>query len=348
MNLFFHPLDLKLKHTFQIARGSCDIKNNVVVLLKDADGIIGYGEAAPNSFFGEDAQSVARVLNQSIDLLKNADPFHLEDITRLLKNRFPGDAAARAAIDIALYDMIGKKLRIPLYQLLGLARPTAKITSYTIGIDTMEKMCAKAHEVKDFPILKIKAGFKEDVEVLKELRKITRAVFRVDVNTGWTLPEAIEKLNLMENLGVEFVEQPFPAGSIEMLQKLRRHVKVPVFVDEEVKDTSDIIAVSHVVDGINIKLMKCGGIREAIRMIHLARAHGLKIMVGCNIESSLSITAAAHVMPLVDYIDLDGHILISNDPHTGVTVDKGRLTLPVGNGLGVTSRSGETLSSLQG
>lgn len=346
MNLSFYPLDLKLKHTFRIARGTCDIKNNVVVLLKDADGIIGCGEAAPNSFLGEDAQSVTRALDQSVDLLKHADPFHLEDTTLLLKNRFPADAAARAAIDIALYDMIGKKLKIPLYQLLGLPQPVAKTTSFTIGIDTMEKMCTKAYEVKDFPILKIKAGFKEDIETLKELRKITKAVFRVDVNTGWTLTEAIEKLNFMENLGVEFVEQPFPVGSIDLLQKLRRHVKIPIFVDEDVKDSNDILALSNAVDGINIKLMKCGGIREAIRMIHIARAHGLKIMIGCNIESSVSITAAAHVTPLVDYIDLDGHILVSNDPYLGVTVDKGRVTLPVGDGLGVVARNGAPVSVL--
>ena len=160
----------------------------------------------------------------------------------------------------------------------------------------MEKMCKKVDEAKDTPILKIKVGIKNDVEILKELRKITKAVFRVDANTGWTVDEAI-KLNIMEELGVELVEQPFPVGSIEALKKVKRHVKIPVFADEDVKSSGDIPALSDAVDGINIKLMKCDGIREALRMISTARAHGLKIMIGCNIESSVSITAAAFNAP---------------------------------------------------
>lgn len=345
MKLSVHPLDLKLKHTFQIARETRDIQNNVVVLLQDEDGTTGFGEAAPTRFFGEDAESVTQALVQSADLLQHADPFHLEDITGNLKNKFPKDAAARAAINIALYDMIGKKLKTPLYKLLGLHRPTAKVTSFTIGIDTLEKMCTKIEEAKGFPILKIKVGFKDDIDMLRELRKITGAVFRVDANTGWTPDEAIKKLSLMEELGVELVEQPFPVGSIEALKKVRRHTKIPVFADEDIRDSKDIPAFSDAVDGINIKLMKCGGIREAIRMISTARAHGLKIMIGCNIESSLSITAAAHLVSLVDYIDLDGHLLITNDPYIGATVDRGKLTLPEGNGLGVEARSSAPLQS---
>jgi L-alanine-DL-glutamate epimerase-like enolase superfamily enzyme len=340
MNLSFRLLDLKLRHTFQIARETRDIQNNVVVLLEDEDGIIGFGEAAPTRFFGEDVNSVTKALGQSVDLLKHADPFQIEDITLLLKNKFPKDASARAAIDIALYDMIGKKLKIPLYKFLGLSRCKGRMTSFTIGIDTMEKMCQKVEEAKGFPVLKIKVGFKDDIELLRELRKITKAVFRVDANTGWTLDEAIKKLNLMEELGVELVEQPFPVGSIEALKKVRRHAKIPIFIDEDIKDSTDIPAFSDAVDGINIKLMKCGGIREALRMIYIARAHGLKIMIGCNIESSVSITAAAHLTSLVDYIDLDGHLLVTNDPYIGVAVDRGRLTLPEGNGLGVEACSG--------
>ncbi len=348
MNLSYHPLDLKLKHIFQIARETRTVQNNVVALLKDEDGIIGYGEAAPTRFFGEDVMSVMRTLVQSLDLFKDADPFQIEDITLYLKNKFPPDAAARAAIDIALHDMIGKKLKIPLYKFLGLRRHEGKETSFTIGIDTMEKMCKKVEEAKDFPILKIKMGFQDDIKVLKELRKITKAIFRVDANTGWTPDEAIQKLNLMEELGVELVEQPFPVGSIEPLKKVRRHTKIPIFVDEDVKDSKDIPAFSDAADGINIKLMKCGGIREAIRMIYTARALNLKIMIGCNIESSVSITAAAHLMSLVDYIDLDGNLLVINDPYIGVIVDKGKLTLPAGNGLGVEARDSIPLPSLQG
>ncbi len=335
MKLSFHPLDLRLRHTFQIARGAHDIQNNVVVSLKDSDGISGLGEAAPTSFFGEDTRSVAGVFTEVADLLHNVDPFHLEDITHYLKEKFPKSAAARAAIDIALHDIIGKKLKSPLYKLLGLKQNRATITSFTIGIDTLEKMCEKAEEVKDFPVLKIKVGTKNDLEILKELRTITKATFRVDANTGWTPDEAVKKLNHMRELGVELVEQPFPIGNIEALKKIKRRREIPIFVDEDVKDSQDIPALAHAVDGINIKLMKCGGIREALRMIHTARAHNLKIMIGCNIESSLSITAAAHLTPLVDYVDLDGHLLVTNDPFQGVTVHKGRLTLPEGDGLGV-------------
>lgn len=346
MKLTFRPLDLKLKHTFRIARETRTIQNNIILLLQDNDEGIGLGEAAPTSYFGEDVNSVTKVLVQSDSLLRHSDPFQIEDITNHLKNEFPKSAAARASIDIALHDIIGKKLQIPVYRLLGLNRPESKLTSFTIGIDTLEKMIKKVEEAKDFPILKIKVGFKGDIEILRELRKITRAVFRVDANTGWTPEEAIKKLNLMEDLGVELVEQPFPVGSIESLRQIRRHVKIPVFLDEDIKDSKDIPAFSGVVDGINIKLMKCGGIREALRMISTARAHGLKIMVGCNIESSVSVTAAAHLTPLVDYIDLDGHLLVTNDSYRGATVDKGRLTVPSGNGLGVEKRCSMSLQTM--
>jgi L-Ala-D/L-Glu epimerase len=335
MKLSFRPLTLKLKHTFQIARETRIIQNNVVVQLKDSEETCGLGEAAPGSFFGEEINSITEMFSKSVGLLKNADPFYIEDITTCLTNKFPKDAAACAAIDMALHDMVGKKLNVPLYKLLGLNQPKARITSFTIGIDTIEKMCEKVEEVKDFPILKIKAGTGDDIEILKELRKITKAIFRVDANTGWTADEAIRKLHKMEELGVEFVEQPFPVGNIEALKRLRGYIKIPVFADEDIRNSTDIPGLLGAVDGINIKLMKCGGIREALRMIHAARVHDLKIMIGCNIESSLSITAAAHLASLVDYVDLDGHLLITNDPYTGVAVDKGRLILPEGNGLGV-------------
>jgi L-alanine-DL-glutamate epimerase-like enolase superfamily enzyme len=306
----------------------------MVISLRD-DGISGFGEAAPVSFFGEGINSVTEVFTKAAGILKDADPFHIEEITFDLAKRFPKDAAARAAIDMAIHDIMGKKLKVPIYKLLGLKRDHTKITSFTIGIDTLEKMCEKVEEAKDFPILKIKVGTKNDIEILKELRKITKAVFRVDANTGWTADEAIKKFHSMEALGVELVEQPFPVGSIESLKEIKRRVKIPIFVDEDVKNSQDIPVISDAVDGINIKLMKCGGIREAIRMIHVARAHGLKIMIGCNIESSLSITAAAHLTSLVDYVDLDGHLLITNDPYRGVAIHKGRLILPEDDGLGV-------------
>ncbi len=335
MNLSFHPLDLQLRHTFQIARETRDIQNNIIIHVQDNDGTTGLGEAAPTRFFGEDVQGVSRIFHESKDLFSAIDPFQIEDITNQLKSKYPKDTAARAAIDLAIHDIVGKKLKIPLYKLFGLNRHETKVTSFTIGIDTLDTMCKKVAEARDFPMLKIKVGFKNDIEILRELRKITRATFRVDANTGWTVDEAIQKLNHMEELGVELVEQPFPVGSLESLRKLRNAVKIPVFADEDVRDSKDIPLLSGLVDGINIKLMKCGGLREALRMIHTARAHNMKIMIGCNIESSVSITAAAHLSPLADYVDLDGNLLVTNDPYTGVTVDKGKLILPEGNGLGV-------------
>ncbi len=339
MNLTYHPLDLKLRYTFHIAREIRDVQNNIIVHIKDDDGIVGLGEAAPTSFFGEDVSSVTSVFNQAINLLKITAPFQIEDITSLLKSNFPEGASARAAIDMAIHDIVGKKLKVPLYKLLGLNPKEPKTTSFTIGIDTVENMCKKTEEVRDLPILKIKVGFKNDIEMLKELRKITKAIFRTDANTGWTLDEAIKKINIMEGLGVELVEQPFPVGNIKDLKKLKEGVKIPIFADEDVRDSKDIPRLSGAVDGINIKLMKCGGIREALSMIHTARALDLRTMIGCNIESSVSITAAAHLSPLIDYIDLDGHLLVTNDPYVGIMIEKGKISLPEGEGLGVKALS---------
>ncbi|WP_347274562.1 dipeptide epimerase [Candidatus Kuenenia sp.] len=340
MNISFQPLDLELKHTFKISRGAKDSQSNVIVSLTEEGGVSGIGEAAPSLFFKENSTGVVEAFRQFAGLLKNSDIFHIEDITNQLKKHFPANAAARAAIDIALHDLVCKILKIPLSALLGLNLHHTMATSFTIGMDTMEKMCEKIEEVKDLPVLKIKVGCDNDIEILEELRKITRAVFRVDANTGWNKEGAIKRLHRMEELGVELVEQPFPVGDFEALAHIKDKVKIPIFADEEAVDSKDIPRLAGVVDGINIKLMKCGGIREALRMIHTARAHGLKVMIGCNIESSVSITAAAHLMSLADYIDLDGNLLVSNDPYEGVHFEKGRLSLPERDGLGVRLKAG--------
>ncbi|MBM4054814.1 MAG: dipeptide epimerase [Planctomycetes bacterium] len=330
---------MQLKHTFRISRETKDVQNNIIVSLTEESGVSGIGEAAPSLFFGENPARVMEVFRQSAGLLQNANPFHIEDITAQLKQKFPGNAAARAAIDIALHDLAGKILKAPLSALLGLNPHHTMVTSFTIGLDTIEKMCEKIEEVKNLPVLKIKVGCDDDITILEELRKITKAVFRVDANTGWSEEGAIRRLHRMEELGVELVEQPFPVGNFKALAKLKNKVKIPIFADEDAVDSRSIPQLIHAVDGINIKLMKCGGIREALRMIHTARAHGLKIMIGCNIESSVSITAAAHLMSLVDYVDLDGNLLVSNDPYEGVYFEGGRLSLPEREGLGVRMRA---------
>ncbi len=348
MNLTIKSLNLKLKYPFRISRETRTVQNNILVILEDEDGTFGLGEAAPVKYYGEDVKSVKAALRKMSKFLVDVpDPFHIEDITnvgatlavaqnsRAGARPAPTDASARAAVDIALHDLVAKKLNIPLYKFLGLNPAYSKVTSFTIGLDSIETMCKKIEEAKDFPILKIKLGVKNDIKILKAIRHRTGATIRVDANAGWTVSEAIKKINAMRDFGVEFVEQPIPPGNIDGLKKVRDNVDMPIIADEDVRTSSDIIALAGAVDGINIKLMKCGGIREAIRMINIARACKLKIMLGCMIESSVSITAAAHLTPLVDYADLDGNILITNDPFKGVSIRQGKLLLPKKNGLGV-------------
>ncbi|MGR3309252.1 MAG: dipeptide epimerase [Candidatus Brocadiales bacterium] len=338
MDLTIESLNLKLKYPFGISRETRTVQNNILVTIKDEDGNYGLGEAAPVKYYGENVKSVRAALHKMSRFLTN-DPFHIEDITNSLQSQSP-NTFARAAVDIALHDLVAKKLNIPLYKFLGLnpsASGGSKVTSFTIGLDSIDIMCKKVEDAKDFPILKIKLGVKNDMEVLEAIRCKTDATIRVDANAGWTVSEAIKKINVMKDFGVELVEQPIQPGNIDGLKKVRENVDLPIIVDEDVKTSKDIIPLVGAVDGINIKLMKCGGIREALRMINIARAHGLKIMLGCMIESSVSITAAAHLTPLVDYADLDGNILITNDPFIGVTVEQGKLILPEGEGLGVRS-----------
>ncbi len=239
---------------------------------------------------------------------------------------------------MALYDLIGKILSVPLYKLLGFNPAYTPHTSYTIGIDTPTNMAKKALLAKDYPILKIKVGTKNDLDNLKAIRDVSSAIIRVDANTGWTPKEAIKTINALIPYNIEFVEQPIPAHDLLGLKLIRDNVPIPIIADESCVTVEDIPRLVGCVDGINIKLMKCGGLNHALKMIHVARAHNLRVMIGCMIESSLAITAAAHLTPLVDYADLDGHLLIDNDPYVGVTVLDGKLVLPDAPGLGVRAR----------
>ena len=225
-----------------------------------------------------------------------------------------GEPAAEAAIDMALRDLAGKRLGAPLWELLGIdPRPTPP-TSFTIGLDTPEVVARKVREAGDFEILKIKLGSDEDRAVLEAVRDVTDRPVRVDANEGWTLEEARERLEWLAGMGVELVEQPLPADQLDESRELRRLSPLPIVADESVHRAADIPRLAEAFDGINIKLMKCGGLGEALRMIHVARAHGMKVMLGCMIESSLAVTAAAHLSPLVDWADLDGNLLVTNDP----------------------------------
>ncbi|MDX2437002.1 MAG: dipeptide epimerase [Acidobacteriota bacterium] len=324
---------LQLRHTFRLARGDSDSRRVLMVEIEH-DGLVGRGEAAPIARYGQDADSAARAAEEMVA--------HLEDVRAFdeaaARVAVPGEPAAEAAIDMALRDLAGKRLGVPLYQLMGIDPGTMPVTSFTIGMDTPEIVEQKVREAEGFAVFKVKMGSKDDQRVLETVRSVTNRPVRVDANEGWTLRDAIERLDWLQKMGVELVEQPLPSHQHREMCELKERSPLPLFADESVARAEDIPRLAEAFDGINIKLMKCGGIGEAVRMIHVARAHGMKIMLGCMVESSMAITAAAHLAPLVDYADLDGNLLITNDPYIGAEVREGRLVLPSEPGLGVRDR----------
>ena len=337
MELTAHTLDLTLTTPFRISRSVQARAHNVQTRI-DVDGVEGIGEAAPSSFYGERRETVFVALTDFAEQI-DADPGHIEDIVTAMDKRLRANAAAKASVDMALYDLLGKRLGAPVYQLLGLNPERTPLTSFTIGIDEPAAMARKAAEAaKTYPILKIKVGTGHDLDIVRAIRGATDATLRVDANAAWTPKQAIRVIRELEPYNIEFVEQPLPPTDLDGLRFVREHVTLPIIADESCVTESDIPQLVGAVDGINIKLMKCGGIHHALRMIHTARAHHLKVMLGCMIESSLSITAAAHLSPLVDFADLDGHLLISDDPFEGVRVEQGKLVLPDRAGLGVRTR----------
>jgi L-alanine-DL-glutamate epimerase-like enolase superfamily enzyme len=336
MKLDVQSFDLKLTTPFRISRHVQYTAANVLVQITH-EGVIGIGEAAPSEHYGEYRETVLATL----ELLTNElgdDPFALDDILKHLDHVIRLNPSAKAAIDMALYDLVGKLLNVPVYKLLGVSAAQTPLTSFTIGIDTPENMAQKALAASEYPILKIKVGTPNDRANLKAIREVSNAIIRVDANTAWTPKEAVRAINDLAEFNIEFVEQPVDPHDLAGLKYVREHVSLPIITDESSITVEDIPRVAECTDGINIKLMKCGGLYHALKMIHVARAHNLKIMVGCMIESSLAITAAAHLTPLIDYADLDGHLLVDDDPYTGVQVEHGRLILPDGPGLGVVPR----------
>jgi L-alanine-DL-glutamate epimerase-like enolase superfamily enzyme len=330
-------LELRTRHPFIIARGGSSEHRTVMVRLIDRDGREGWGEAAPASYYGESPETVLAAL-QSYATVLPADPFDLENAERaqyVLMNR---NASARAALSTALHDLVGKRLGVPLYRLWGLDPEQAPRSTFTIGLDTAERMHQKVLEAEPYPILKVKLGTDRDIEILKTIRNATHKEIRVDANCAWTVKQAIRMLPVLEEFGVKALEQPLVAEDLDGLGEVSRRSSIPVIADESCETAADIPRLVGKVDGINIKLAKCGSLREALRMIALARAHHLTVMVGCMIESSLAITAAAHFTPLVDLVDLDGAALLAEDPFVGATIAGGQVRLPSGPGLGVTRR----------
>lgn len=335
MKLRTQDLDLVLRHTFRLSRGASDERYNLIVELLD-DDLVGLGEAAPIPRYAQDRRSAAGAVEVMAGRL--GDPRRFD--AAAARAAVPGESAAEAAIDMALRDLAGKRLGVPLYELLGLDPASTPVTSMTIGLDTPEVVEAKVREAAGFEVLKVKLGTDEDRAVLEAVRDTTDQRLRVDANEGWTLEDALDRLEWLAKMGVEFVEQPLPANRLEETRELRRRSPLPFAADESVGRAADIPRLAGAFDIVNIKLMKCGGIGEALRMIHVARAHGLQVMLGCMVESSLGITAAAHLSPLVDYADLDGPLLVRNDPFVGATFAGGRIVLPDAPGLGVRRRDG--------
>ncbi|RLE31885.1 MAG: dipeptide epimerase [Acidobacteria bacterium] len=334
MRLRHQAIDLQLRHTFRLARGDSDSRRVLIVEIEH-DGLIGRGEAAPIARYGQDAESAARAAEAMVAQI--GDPLAFE----VAANRMAvaGQPAAEAAVDMALRDLAGKRFGAPLYQMMGIDTSTMPVTSFTIGMDTPEIIEQKVREAEGFEVLKVKLGSPDDRRMLETVRKITNCPIRVDANEGWTLEDALARLEWLQDLGVEFVEQPLPAGQLAEMRELKKQSPLPLMADESVGRAEDIPRLAEAFDGINIKLMKCGGLGEALRMIHVARAHGLKIMLGCMVETSMAITAAAHIAPLVDSVDLDGNLLITNDPFIGAEVKEGKLVLPSEPGLGVRDRA---------
>jgi L-Ala-D/L-Glu epimerase len=329
LELRARTVSLPLAEDFAIARGSRTTQE-VVQLELELDGLVGRGEAAPIYYRGETIATVSSYLERAAPRLGD-DPFALEEVLR----RIEGDAAGRSAIDAALHDWVGRRLGVPVWRLLGLSRGGPP-TSYTIGIDTLDGTRRRVRGARGYRALKVKVGGAEDLARLEAVRAETDVPLRVDANEGWTLEEARELVPALVELGVELVEQPFPAADLESFRALRElEPRPPVIVDEGCHDLRDVAPVADYADGINIKLAKSGGLREAVRMVHAARALGLRVMVGCMVESQLGVAPAAEIASLADWVDLDGHLLLAEQPFVGLELEDGRVLPSSAPGLGL-------------
>jgi len=327
-------LELPLKHPFKIARGETTVARTALLRLA-WNGIEGLGEAVPLARYDESVQSVRDYFAAHPPRID--DPYRLEDI--LTANIPP---AARCALDLALHDLIGKDLDRPLYRLLGLDPEKTPLTSFTIGIADEATTIAKVDEIRDHPVMKVKLGggdVKSEIAMMELIRSRYTGTIRIDANEGWTVPDAISILNEIARFDIEFCEQPIPAGDPAGLKHIRENAKIPIVTDEDSRYPSDLPKLYGCVDGINIKLVKCGGIRPALAMIHTARSMGMKVMLGCMVESQISASAAAHLSPLVDWADIDGPFLTASDPFDGIAYANGKIVLNDAPGLGVREKA---------
>lgn len=346
MQLAFEIVELRTRHAFHIARMAAPAARRAVwIRLRADDGAEGWGEASVSTpYYGETAETVIAVvpgMGEVVRAIGAGDLFALERIESAVARSIGRNPAAKAAISAALHDLVGKRLGLPVWRLWGLDPAAAPLSSFTIGIDEPERMAEKVREAASYPILKVKVGTPRDAEILAAIRSVApAAVVRVDANTGWTAKQAVAALPMLQEFGVELIEQPVAPGDIEGLRVLRAHSPIPIIADESCVTLADIPRLVGAVDGINIKLAKCGSLREAVRMVHCARAHGMQVMLGCMVESSLGVAAAVQLAPLCDYLDLDGAALLVDDPFVGPGLQPdGALRFNFEPGLGVSRRA---------
>lgn len=326
---------LKLKHTWTTTMSSSEFRDTTHLAL-NRGGLPGIGEGAPIVRYNETAADGVKWLQSLEPTLAKADWRQFSKLLGQIFEKYPANWAAKNALATAMLDWNCKKLGVPIYQYFGLDPKDAPLTTFSIGIDTPEVTRQKVKEAEQYPVLKVKVGLATDEATIEAVRSVTKKPLRVDANEGWKdKDEVVRKINWLEKQGVEFIEQPMPAAMLDDMNYIRKRVHIPIIADEACLHPQDIPKLANYFDGVNIKLDKCGGILEAYRMIQIAKALGLKTMLGCMVSSSVAVTAAAHLSPLVDYADLDGNLLISNDPWIGVTVVNGKLVLPPGPGLGL-------------
>jgi L-alanine-DL-glutamate epimerase-like enolase superfamily enzyme len=337
MRLSHQTIELNPIHPFVIARGGYAHHRNVIVRLTDEDGVEGFGEAAPNRYYGESVSTVLAALGQFKPILERADPLSLESIESQLNRVLRGNASAKSAVSAALHDLVGKRLGLPVYRMWGLDATNMPQSSFTIAIAENNELERRVAEASDYPILKIKLGTDRDMEIVRIIRNAApQKRLRVDANAAWTAKHAVRMSDFLADQSVEMLEQPVPADDIQGLRLVRERSRLPVFADESCLVATDIPKLAGAVDGINIKLAKCGSLREALRMVYTARALNLQVMAGCMIESSLGISAIAQISPLLDHADFDGAALLSNDPFRGASIAGGSIRLSEAPGLGVT------------
>jgi L-Ala-D/L-Glu epimerase len=334
MKLSFKPYELHLKHVFTLASGS---RSTTPVMLTEIEfeNVVGYGEASMPPYLGESHKTADSFLKM-VDLTQFESPFLLEEIIAYIDHLAPGNYAAKASIDIALHDLAGKLMKQPWYKIWGLNPRSTPNTSFTIGIDTPEVVKEKVHEATPFKILKVKLGHGNDKEMIQSVRSETNKPICVDVNQGWTdRNNALDMILWLKEQGVIFIEQPMSKTAIDDIAWLTQNSPLPIIADEAIQTISDLKKAQGVYSGINIKLMKCGGMHAAYKMINTARAMDMKVMIGCMTETSCAVTAAAQLSPLVDWADLDGNLLIDNDIFVGIKILDGKIILPEGSGIGI-------------